>query len=176
MVDVELLGRDFASKSLLLLLFVTEVTHNCVYNWFKTWTSLRYQTSAGKCILNNESLQINSQWTKKLTLTVYSFTGKNINSNTNHKCTMQLMKRSNTHRLLTRKRNTYRKRCDNKFRDSISVRFSSGTISYQLSSSLHSSNFWNASETNGFFFRVVSHCTSRAWSIGKSSRSKLRFP
>ena len=61
MVDVELLGRDFASKSLLLLLFVTEVTRNCVYNLFKTWTSLRYQTSARKCILNNESLQINSQ-------------------------------------------------------------------------------------------------------------------
>lgn len=61
MVDVELLGRDFASKSLLLLLFVTEVTRNCVYNLFKTWTSLRYQTSVGKCILNNESLQINSQ-------------------------------------------------------------------------------------------------------------------
>ena len=36
MVDVELLGRDFASKSLLLLLFVTEVTRNCVYNLFKT--------------------------------------------------------------------------------------------------------------------------------------------
>lgn len=62
MVDVELLGRDFASKSLLLLLlFVTEVTRNCVYNLSKTWTSLRYQTSARKCILNNESLQINSQ-------------------------------------------------------------------------------------------------------------------
>ena len=61
MVDVELLGRDFASKSLLLLLFVTEVTRNCVYNLFKTWTSLRYQTSARKCISNNESLQINSQ-------------------------------------------------------------------------------------------------------------------
>ena len=62
MVDVELLGRDFASKSLLLLLlFVAEVTRNCVYNLFKTWTSLRYQTSARKCISNNESLQINSQ-------------------------------------------------------------------------------------------------------------------
>ena len=61
MVDVELLGRDFASKSLSLLLFVTEVTRNCVYNLFKTWTSLRYQTSARKCISNNESLQINSQ-------------------------------------------------------------------------------------------------------------------